>query len=151
MIESGELDRYEGDVTAIRIAELIASPVRGQFDRAHLCEIHRRVFQDLPRHTPGQFRPDAVAHIKLRQLESLPHRYRVFYAPRSIVEAGLASALQPLQALHEWRSLNADEFSVRMTGLYGDLDYLHPFGEGNSRTLRVFTAQLATEAGHALD
>jgi cell filamentation protein len=34
---------------------------------------------------------------------------------------------------------------------YSRLDYLHPFCEGNSRTLRTFTAQLASEAGHKLD
>ena len=38
-----------------------------------------------------------------------------------------------------------------MAKLYGDLDFLHPFREGNSRTLRAFTSQLASEAGYVLD
>lgn len=38
-----------------------------------------------------------------------------------------------------------------MSKLYGDLDFLHPFKEGNSRTLRAFTTQLAKAAGYALD
>jgi len=48
------------------------------------------------------------------------------------------------------RGLDVEQFSARMAKLYGDLDYLHPFKEGNSRTLRAFTAQLAREAGHEL-
>ncbi len=37
-----------------------------------------------------------------------------------------------------------------MATLYGDLDHLHPFKEGNSRTLRTFTAQLTQAAGREL-
>src|SRR3546814_18274818 len=42
-------------------------------------------------------------------------------------------------------------FVAAAATLYGDLDYLHPFREGNSRTLRVFTDQLASATGHDLD
>lgn len=38
-----------------------------------------------------------------------------------------------------------------MAVLYGDLDYAHPFREGNSRTLRHFSEQLAKQAGFDLD
>ena len=34
---------------------------------------------------------------------------------------------------------------------YGDLDHAHGFYEGNSRTLREFTRELAVEAGFNLD
>lgn len=35
--------------------------------------------------------------------------------------------------------------------LYAELDYIHPFGEGNSRTLREFTRSLAETSGYTLD
>ena len=38
-----------------------------------------------------------------------------------------------------------------MASLYGDLDHAHGFHEGNSRTLREFTRELAAAAGHTLD
>jgi len=38
-----------------------------------------------------------------------------------------------------------------MGKLYAELDYIHPFGDGNSRTLRAFTRQLAREAGYEID
>jgi hypothetical protein len=38
-----------------------------------------------------------------------------------------------------------------MAQLYGDLDYWHPFVEGNSRTLRTFTRQWARQASFVLD
>ena len=48
------------------------------------------------------------------------------------------------------RKLSDQEFSRRMAELCADLDYLHPFKEGNSRTLRAFTRQLAREADRDL-
>ncbi len=50
-----------------------------------------------------------------------------------------------------FRGLSLDLFAQRMARFYADLDYLHPFSEGNSRTLRTFTRQLAREAGFDLD
>ena len=38
-----------------------------------------------------------------------------------------------------------------MGRLYTELDYIHPFPDGNSRTLREFTRQLADESSHSLD
>ncbi|MDQ1829252.1 Fic family protein [Massilia scottii] len=39
----------------------------------------------------------------------------------------------------------------RIGRLYSELDYIHPFSDGNSRTLRTFTKQLANQAGYGLD
>lgn len=145
------IDSQEGALTFARITELALSPVRGVFDVAHLKEIHRRIFQDLPLHAPGQFRYSAPAHIKRRQLEASGHHYEVYYAPGSRVEPGLTEALADLSGAQKLRGLNTESFCARMAALYGDLDYLHPFKEGNSRTLRVFTTQLAVQAGYVLD
>jgi cell filamentation protein len=46
------------------------------------------------------------------------------------------------------RGLDPVAFAQRLARLYGDLDHLHPFKEGNSRTLRAFTQQLAKHGGH---
>lgn len=146
-----ERERIEGALTFVRIAELERNPVEGPFDAAHLIEVHRRIFQDLPHHAPGEYRPDAPGHIKGRALEHAGHRYHVHYAPRSQVDAGVESVLSELGGPEGLRGLNAEQFSRRMAELYGDLDHLHPFKEGNSRTLRAFTSQLAREVGYELD
>jgi cell filamentation protein len=49
------------------------------------------------------------------------------------------------------RGLKRDVFVEKISGIYSDLDYIHPFREGNSRTLRTFTDQLAREAGYELN
>ncbi|CAM4062031.1 hypothetical protein [Deinococcus frigens] len=59
----------EGLLTANRISELREQPVEGQFDTAHLKEVHRHIFQDLDQHAPGEFRVDRSQHMKTRSLE----------------------------------------------------------------------------------
>src|SRR3546814_3305273 len=39
--------------------------------------------------------------------------------------------------------LKTAEFIKAIGKLYTELDYIHPFGDGNSRTLREFTRELA--------
>lgn len=137
-----------------RIRELEADPVVGTFDVAHLREVHRRIFQDSPQHGPGDYRPAMPVdspYYKSRMLESTGYRYNVAYAPSNDLDGALSKVLRELGGADGLKGLDHDQFSSRMAKLYGDLDLIHPFGEGNSRTLRVFTAQLAQEAGYSLD
>lgn len=137
-----------------RIVDLIESPVIGKFDVAHLREVHRRIFQDSPQHGPGEFRPAMPVdspYYKSRMLESNGYRYNVAYAPSNDLDGALSKVLRELGGADGLKGLDHDQFSGRMAKLYGDLDHIHPFGEGNSRTLRAFTAQLAQEAGYSLD
>jgi cell filamentation protein len=48
------------------------------------------------------------------------------------------------------RGLMTHEFSAYLGRIYVELDYIHPFSDGNSRTLRTFTRQLARESGYEL-
>ena len=45
---AAERKRVEANVVANRIHELVLDPVQGRFDAAHLKEVHRRIFRDLP-------------------------------------------------------------------------------------------------------
>jgi cell filamentation protein len=139
----------EGGLTAWRIAELVEHPLPGSFDAPHLLAHHAWIFQDLPRHRPGQWRPDALAHIKARELES-GGRYYVPYAPYAFLQQDLPRALDGLDPA-AWAPLSGAEFANRLATLYARLDYLHPFQEGNSRTLRTFTRAMAQAAGFRLD
>ena len=140
----------------LRIDELGSNPVNGNFDINHLKEIHRRIFQDAPKYNPffkvGVFRPELDQDgewSKIRKLEN--EEYRTFYSPRSELETQLDKVLR--DGIEVLRSVgkNKEKFIEAMAKFYGDIDYLHPFGDGNSRTLREFTRQLALEIGFNLD
>ena len=142
-----------GSLTFARIAALQARPIQGEFDASHLRNIHQYIFSGLTDHAPGLYRPPAPSHAKCRALESHPIRYYVNYANASEIEQGLHQVLDGIVAdLRKITqpTLDKEAFASRMAKLYGDLDYLHPFVEGNSRTLRTFTAQLAKEVDVSL-
>ena len=63
----------------------------------------------------------------------------------------LGPTLEALQGGKALRGFDLLEMSETLAQTYARLDYLHPFREGNSRTLRTFTEQLARENGHRLD
>ena len=83
-----ERQTQEAEHTFRRIVELRLDPVRGKFDAAHLREINRRIFQDLPDLgfddvTPGQYRPPVAADndwIKSRSLETVDVPSNVAYS-----------------------------------------------------------------------
>lgn len=156
-------EALESDLTALRIVELERNPVTGDFDADHLREINRRIFQDLPRAglidvRPGEYRspvPDGKDWLKNRVLTgpgtARGSSYLVAYSAmdamaRTRIDAALAHA-KPAR----WKNLPTTAFVSRMADLYTELDYLHPFPDGNSRTLRSFTRQLAHHAGFDLD
>lgn len=146
------VEAIEARLVANRIAELVELPIAGLYDAAHLREFHRFIFQDLPKYAPGEYRPDAPSHGKERRLESDPiFPHRVEYALRPEVDARLDAVLSELRGGDALKGLSTPDFAATMSKLYGDLDYLHPFSEGNSRTLRSFTRQLAAQTGHTLD
>ena len=49
------------------------------------------------------------------------------------------------------RNLHRQAFVIQLAALYGDLNVLHPFREGNGRAQRAFLAQLSTDAGYVLN
>lgn len=145
------VDQREARLTATRQAELVLNPVQGEFDVAHLREVHRRIFQDLPHHGPGDFRPDAAGHFKHRLLEDSKATVLVPYALRPETDRMLGPTLDALKGGRALQDFDTLEMSEAIAQTYARLDYLHPFREGNSRTLRTFTEQLARETGHQLD
>ena len=152
-----ELDKKIGIVVSRRIIELELNPVKGKFDANHLKEIHRRIFQDLPRmgenFTPGEFRQPVgnnLDWVKTRQLESVNAVSNVAYSSMSHdIKNKLDKILSTIN-IEILSKLDKDKFSKSIADLYIVIDYIHPFKDGNSRTLRTFTKQIAKEAGYAL-
>jgi len=136
-----------------RVLELAQNPIKGGFDADHLKRIHGYIFQDFPEYSPGVYRepkPGFPHYMKNRQLEAGVTRHRVHYMPHDFA-ARVDQVLKEFGGAAGLRGLPLEQAADKLATLYGDLDHAHPFVEGNSRTLRSFTAQLAREAGYRLD
>ena len=156
-------NKLEGHLTWLRSSELELDPVRGNFDVAHLKEIHRRLFQDLPKAglwkydvQPGEFRQEAETWCKKRVLENIPGDDGNPDVSFTLYSKMDRDAIRKLDSIlkeakpEKLKGLDRKDFIKKISDLYSDIDYIHPFREGNSRTLRVFTEQFASGKGRDL-
>ena len=66
------------------------------------------------------------------------------------VQDALARQFDLLAGERNLKGLSRDAFAERAAFHIGELNYIHPFREGNGRTIRVFLRELARQAGHTL-
>jgi cell filamentation protein len=161
MNQSGNARRQELEsrYTAQRIAELRINPVCGSFNAAHLKEINRHIFQDLPELgfadvTPGVFRPAVspdLDWIKARSLETVSVISFIAYSPMDKAARKRLDEVLKEANPAKLSKLKTAEFTRVIGQLYTEIDYIHPFRDGNSRTLREFTRELAEASGYALE
>ena len=138
------LDKFERKATQWRLAQLEAKPVRGDFDLPHLQAVHKFIFQDVYPWA-GKLR-EGTGTMTKRRLGAV-----VQYGNSAYVASEATRVFRRLAGEGHLKGLDAPAFAKRLAFYYSELDAIHAFREGNSRTLRAFTSQLARQAGHTLD
>jgi cell filamentation protein len=142
--DQNALNRFEADAVAVGLINLKQNPIQGPFDVRRLQETHRRIFAKVYPWA-GELRKDIGMMAKNRS------GFMVAYGPSQNIPGALASTFAALKAESDLRGLDADKMAKRLAYYYGELDAIHAFRDGNSRTLRAFTKDLAEAAGHRLD
>ncbi|GLW58557.1 Fic/DOC family protein [Kitasatospora phosalacinea] len=129
----------EADITAARLTRIAETPVPGRYDLAHLQTFHREVF--------GSIYPWAgdVRSIEIAKGNTQFCLVRMIPGYADDTFGRLARRQDYL------RGLDRDQFLTGLADLYGDVNALHPFREGNGRVQRAFLGQLAAAAGHPID
>jgi cell filamentation protein len=133
-----ELAEAEADLVRSALATLADEPLPGTYDLAHWQAFHRRVFGALYPWA-GELRTVQIA------------KPNAFYArPEHI--AGYAQGIFAELAKERWLvGLDRAAFQERLTHYHAEMYAVHPFREGNTRSLRTFLGQLAGQAGHHVD
>lgn len=132
-----ELSQAEADIVRAALAVLACSPLPGDYDLAHWRAFHRRIFGGLYPWA-GELRTVQIA------------KPNAFYArPEHI--AGYAQAIfAELAREDRLKGLGRAAFLERLTHYHAEMYAVHPFREGNTRSLRAFLSQLAGQAGHRI-
>lgn len=138
----------------IRLSELKENPIKGNFDLDHLKKINGYIFQDSP-DVAGKFRPEVKIHS-----DELWHKNRnypkfgvitVCYSPMDKNSVKEAENVLNSISIERMKGLSQCELAKEISDIYKKIDYIHPFPDGNSRTLREFTRTLSEEVGFKLD
>ncbi len=134
-----ELNSYEEEVTRIRTLMIEKEQaVRGKFSFTHLCKIHKFIFQDVYSFA-GKLRVEDIS------------KGSTEFCKVPFIENQLKNQLSALKAENYLKGLSFDAFLDRLAHYMAELNMIHPFREGNGRTLRVFIRQLALYCGYDID
>lgn len=136
--EQKQLDAFERIVTLDRLRLLGLKPVKGEFDRSHLCSIHNYIFKDVYPFA-GELRDEDIAKGNFR------------FANIKFLVNQTDHLLYELKSEDILRNLSFDLFIDRLTYYLTELNVLHPFREGNGRTQREFIRCIALESGYYIN
>jgi len=136
------LEQLEHVTTAARLIELRDNPIPGPLNYDHMKAIHRHIFQDVYEWA-GQER---VA----------PTDGPMYKGPHAYFPAGpgLTARAEELYAQlaekNELRGLPREQFIPELGEIWGELNVVHSFREGNTRSQFGFFGQLTEQAGYTL-
>src|SRR5262245_27968401 len=128
----------EARIVSIRDVELARETLPGEYNLQHYQEFHRHLFQDV--YTWAG---------ELRRVDISKGSSRFAHWPylSEQTSAILAELVDENPLISRVRA----NFVQRLAYYYGELNVLHPFREGNGRTLRAFLRQVSAVAGWRLD
>lgn len=133
--QSALLDYHEREIVMMRARQGIPS---GNFDLKHLKTIHLHLFQDVF---------DWAGELRTVEISKGGSQFQF----RQFIETGMADVHRRLAVADFLRGLSPAEFAEGAAKIIGDVNYVHPFREGNGRTQMYYLKQLAEQATHPID
>lgn len=137
-----KLRALEEGAAAIRLAELAAHPIEGCFDYDHMKAIHGCIFQDVYEWA-GQERVGPASF-----MNKDGHRY---YPAGPSLTAAAEAEYANLRNKNLLRDLDPRAFVHELAESWGEVNVIHSFREGNTRSQFVFYSRLAEQAGYWID
>ena len=138
-IEDAEkLNKIEGKFVLARLYELRQNNLLGDFSIEHFVSIHKYLFDDIYPFA-GLFRTENIAKDNFR------------FAEWPYIEQELRRLLAQLSYEGFLEGLTKEELAKKLAYYMAELNVLHPFREGNGRTIREFIRQLALKNGYAFN
>lgn len=132
------LKKAEEEITFIKQMELLKNPINGYFTKSHLFNIHKFIF--------GDIYPFAG---KIRK-EQISKSDTLFYPP-DLINKYLSNLFYKIKNEGMIKENNIDKVLDNLAYVMAELNIIHPFREGNGRTIREFIRLMARRCGYDLN
>lgn len=132
-----KLSDIEAQITFAKAAMLEEKPIEGNFDFEHFKKIHEFLLCDLYEWA-GQVRTVDISKKRTKFLDV------------ASIE-GIATKCFAKIASGYLEDLSFNEFAKRIAEFYNDVNYIHPFREGNGRTQRIYFTHLIRHYGYDIN
>lgn len=132
------LKTAEEEITLIKQMELLKNPIKGNFSKAHLMNIHKFIFEDIYSFAG-----------KIRQ-EQISKADTMFYPP-NLIERELNKVFAKIKEENMLKETDEEKIFDNLSYVMAELNIIHPFREGNGRSIREFIRIMAKRMGYDLN
>ena len=141
-----DANTVEADIVSLRIAELLAED-HFLLSPSTLLGIHRNLFADVfPEEIPaGKFRT-----VNIAKKEPVLDGETVQYSSHLMIQDTLAYDFEKEQNF-SYKNLSNEQKALHAMAFLADIWQVHPFREGNTRTVAVFGIQYLRKLGFHID
>ena len=132
---------YQAEADSAMYGELEARDIPRTNNLEELCAIHKALFGAVY-DWAGEIRT-----VDIRKNEANSD----FFLIVSRIPTGCEYVFNELKQNNYLQNLNRVDFITKLAYFYDQLNYIHPFREGNGRTQRIFWSRVAKDAGYQID
>ena len=132
------LKTAEEEITLIKQMELLKNPIKGNFSKAHLMNIHKFIFEDI-----------YLFAGKIRR-EQISKADTLFYPP-NLIDRELDKVFAKIKEKNMLRETDEEKVFDNLAYVMAELNIIHPFREGNGRSIREFIRLMAKRMGYDLN
>lgn len=142
--DSNEFNSLEADFTSSRLKDIIQNGIPGDFNLEHLLKFHYTIFQDIY-DWAGETRT-----IDIEKPEPALGGISIEYSQFESIKPDVISILSKMNSI-KWDKLGIEEIAIIFSKNMAELWKVHPFREGNTRTIITFCCHYAEKEGFPLD
>ena len=136
--ENKLLKTAEEEITLIKQMELLKNPIKGNFSKAHLMKIHKFIFEDIYSFA-GKIRREQISKADT-----------MFYPP-NLIDRELDKVFAKIKEKNMLRETDEEKVFDNLAYVMAELNIIHPFREGNGRSIREFIRLMAKRMGYDLN
>ncbi len=132
------LKTAEEEITLIKQMELLKNPIKGNFSKAHLMNIHKFIFEDIYSFA-GKIRREQISKADT-----------LFYPP-NLIDRELDKVFAKIKEKNMLKETDKEKVFDNLAYVMAELNIVHPFREGNGRSIREFIRLMAKRMGYDLN
>ena len=131
------LKQFEEEIVSAKSYKLIINPISGHFTKTHLFNIHRYLFEDVY---------PFAGKIRIEQI----YKGDTMFYPPNCIDNELNKVFDKIKSYKNNIFTEEDLFDFTAY-IMAELNIIHPFREGNGRTIREFIRQWMLRFGYSLN
>ena len=132
------LKTAEEEITLIKQMELLKNPIKGNFSKAHFMNIHKFIFEDIYSFA-GKIRREQISKADT-----------MFYPP-NVIDRELDKVFAKIKDKNMLKETDKEKIFDNLAYVMAELNIIHPFREGNGRTIREFIRMMAKRLNYDLN